>query len=124
MNVAEEVVVEELSPYKELFNVGVPEQGLVAAATSCVFSSYQPYCGQTKVTNSIDKTCNKRTSPTDITEKSNRVNYEEFAGVLMLSLCLKTNNNECLMGSFIIDWLTHIICNAGVSTFKIMPKRL
>ena len=104
--------------------MGVPEQGLVAAATSCVFSSYQSYCGQTKVTNSIDKICNKWTSLTDITEKSNRENYEEFAGVLMLSLCLKTNNNGCLMGSFIIDWLTHVVCNVGVSTFKIMPKQL
>ena len=35
VNVAEEVVVEELSPCKELFRTVVPEQDLVAAATSC-----------------------------------------------------------------------------------------
>jgi len=35
MNVAEEAEAEELLPYKELFTTVVPEQGLVAAATSC-----------------------------------------------------------------------------------------
>ena len=41
MNVTEEVVVEELSPYKELFRTVLPEQDLVAAAIYCfhVFSS-------------------------------------------------------------------------------------
>ena len=34
-NVAEEAVVEELSPYEKLFTTVVPEQGLVAAATFC-----------------------------------------------------------------------------------------
>ena len=58
MNVAEEVVVEELSPYKKLFTAVVPEQDLVAAATSCfhVFSSCQScYRGilMPKVMNSI-----------------------------------------------------------------------
>ena len=39
MNFAKGFVVKELSPYKELLTTVVPEQGLVAAATSCfVFS--------------------------------------------------------------------------------------
>jgi len=33
--IAEEAVVEELSPYKELFTTVVFQQGHVAAATSC-----------------------------------------------------------------------------------------
>ena len=43
MNVVEEAVVEELSPYKEFFTTVVPEQGHVAAVLSClhVFSSCQ-----------------------------------------------------------------------------------
>ena len=42
-NAAEEVVVEKLSPYKELFMTVLPEQDLAVAATSCfqVFSSCQ-----------------------------------------------------------------------------------
>ena len=40
MNVAEEDVAEELLPYKELFTTAVPEQGLVAAATSCFHICY------------------------------------------------------------------------------------
>ena len=45
-NIAEEVVVEELSPYKELFMTVVPEQDLVAATSCfCVFSHCQSCYG-------------------------------------------------------------------------------
>ena len=47
-NDAEEVVVEDLSPYKELFTIVLSEQDLVAAATSCfrIFSSCQTCYGR------------------------------------------------------------------------------
>ena len=46
-NVAEEAEA-ELLPYIELFTTAVPEQGLVAAATSCfhVCCSCQSCCGR------------------------------------------------------------------------------
>ena len=59
MNVAEEAVTEELLPYKEWLTTIVPEQGLVAAATSCYGCQNKrrmqlPTVG--KVINSITKT--------------------------------------------------------------------
>ena len=59
--------------------------------------------------------------------KLSRANFGEVTSVLMLSRCLKTNHNIYLRPkgvSCVIEWLTCVIWNVGVSTFKYMPACL